>query len=90
LTLGGLLKHLAWAEDSIFTTKLSGDPLGAPWDSSDWNGNEDWEFTSAADDTPEELYGTLSSEPSKQRGPFRDHVRATPSTKRVQSRGRRR
>jgi hypothetical protein len=56
LTLGGLLKHLAWAEDVMFTTKLSGDPLGAPWDSRDWDGNEDWEFTSATDNTPEELY----------------------------------
>ena len=32
LTLGGLLKHLACVEDYIFTTKLRGEPLGAPWD----------------------------------------------------------
>jgi hypothetical protein len=56
LTLGGLLKHLAWAEDLMFTTKFSGDPLGAPWDKSNWDGNPDWEFTSAADNTPQELY----------------------------------
>jgi hypothetical protein len=56
LTLGGLLKHLAWVEDLMFTTKLTGDPLGPPWDPSHWQGNEDWEFTSAAHDTPEQLY----------------------------------
>lgn len=56
LTLGGLLKHLAVAEDYTFTTKLSGEPLGAPWDATDWDGDDDWEFTSAADDTPEQLY----------------------------------
>jgi len=56
LTLGGLLKHLAAMEDYIFTTKLSGEQIGAPWDATDWDGNNDWDFTSAANDTPEELY----------------------------------
>src|SRR5215210_3631206 len=56
LTLGGLLKHLALQEDYAFSTKLSGEPLGAPWDASDWEGDDDWEFTSAANDTPDQLY----------------------------------
>ena len=56
LTLGGLLKHLAADEDYMFTTKLRGEPLGAPWDDNGWDDNDDWEFTSAADDTPEQLY----------------------------------
>ena len=56
LTLGGLLKHLAATEDYCFTTKLNGQPLGAPWDATGWDGSNDWEFTSAADDTPQELY----------------------------------
>lgn len=56
LTLGGLLKHLAVVEDHTFSTKLSGKPLGPPWDTADWDGNGDWPFTSAADDTPELLY----------------------------------
>jgi Protein of unknown function (DUF664) len=56
LTLGGLLKHLAACEDYKFTTKLRGDPIGAPWDATGWDGSNDWEFESAADDTPEQLY----------------------------------
>jgi hypothetical protein len=56
LTLGGLLKHLAAQEDYAFSTKLSGKPLGAPWDDNGWDGDNDWEFSSAADNTPEELY----------------------------------
>jgi hypothetical protein len=56
LTLGGLLKHLALIEDYAFTTKLSGKPIGPPWDAADWKGDDDWEFTSAAGDTPEQLY----------------------------------
>ena len=55
LTLGGLLKHLAINEDFMITRKLSGGPVGEPWESL-WDGTDDWEFTSAATDTPEQLY----------------------------------
>lgn len=56
LTIGGLLKHLAGVESVHFTTRLSGESPGAPWATVDWDANPDWEFTSAADDTPEQLY----------------------------------
>lgn len=58
LTLGGLLKHLAAAEDFMFTRKLSGEPIGAPWEDMGWDGDGDWEFTFTltAEDTPERLY----------------------------------
>ena len=55
LTLGGLLKHMAINEDFITTQKLSGAPVGEPWESL-WDGTDDWEFTSAANDTPGRLY----------------------------------
>jgi len=61
LTLGGLLKHLARAEEQMFSTKLSGTPLGAPWDTADWDTDPDWDFTSAAHDTPEQLYAIWDS-----------------------------
>jgi len=35
---------------------LTGEPLGPPWDAADWDGDNDWEVASAADDTPEQLY----------------------------------
>jgi hypothetical protein len=56
LTLGGLLKHLAFVEVYTFTSKLRGEPPGAPWDPTAWDDDKDWEFTSAAGDTPEQLY----------------------------------
>ncbi|UNX54507.1 DinB family protein [Georgenia sp. TF02-10] len=56
LTLGGLLKHLACGEDVMFTVKLSGEAPGEPWQSADWDTHPDWDFTSAAEDTPEQLY----------------------------------
>lgn len=55
LTLGALLKHLAVVEDFAMTVKLAGTTIGEPWESI-WAGGRDWDFTSAADDTPEELY----------------------------------
>ncbi|NUO56238.1 MAG: DUF664 domain-containing protein [Hamadaea sp.] len=56
LTLGGLLKHLAAQEDYTFTVKLSGEPISGPWTALGWDGSNDWEFSSAADDEPEVLY----------------------------------
>jgi len=56
LTLGALLKHLARAEDFMFTVKLSGEAEGEPWQSADWGADPDWDFTSAAADSPDELY----------------------------------
>ncbi len=56
LTLGGLLKHLAVAEDYASTVKLSGAPLGEPWATVGWDDDHDWELTSAAHDRPDQLY----------------------------------
>jgi hypothetical protein len=56
LTLGGLLKHLAFVEDYTFTVKLRGESPGRPWDEAPWDDDEDWDFRSAGDQPPEELY----------------------------------
>ncbi len=61
LTLGALLKHLAHAEEQMFSTKVSGAPLGAPWDTADWDSDPDWDFNSATNDTPERLYALWDS-----------------------------
>ena len=56
LTLGGLLKHLALVEDYRFTHLLAGEPIGSPWNAMDRDESDDWEFTSAVEDRPEELH----------------------------------
>ena len=56
MTLGGLLKHLALVEDDIHRPSCSGGPPGRPGTRSDCDGDPDWEWRSAADDSPEELY----------------------------------
>lgn len=58
LSLGGLLKHLARAEDEMFTWKLWGEAPSEPWRSAPWDTEPDWDFISAIDDTPEQLYST--------------------------------
>lgn len=56
VTLGGLLKHLALVEDHTFSTKLFGRDPGPPWNAVDWDADPDWEWRTAATDTPEELF----------------------------------
>ncbi|WP_377266951.1 DinB family protein [Peterkaempfera sp. SMS 1(5)a] len=55
VTLGGLLKHLALVEDDMVSQKLLGRPAAEPWSGVDWDSDPDWEWRTAADDTPEEL-----------------------------------
>lgn len=57
ITLGGLLKHLALIEDDTFTKTIGGEDLGPPWNTVDWDVDPSWEWHSAADDSPDELYG---------------------------------
>jgi hypothetical protein len=55
MTLGGLLKHLALVEDDQFSVKLYGRDRHAPFDTVDWDADRDWEWHSAAQDSPEQL-----------------------------------
>jgi uncharacterized damage-inducible protein DinB len=55
MTLGGMLKHLAYVEDSWFSRSLFGNDRIPPWDVIDWKADPDWEWHSAADDPPDEL-----------------------------------
>jgi uncharacterized damage-inducible protein DinB len=56
MTLGGLLKHLALVEDEYFTVRLLGRDRPPPWDTVDWDADPDWEWHSAASDSPEQIY----------------------------------
>jgi uncharacterized damage-inducible protein DinB len=55
LTLGGLLKHMAAVEEGWFSRCLNDDPEVPPWDSVDWESDPDWDFHSAALDSPDQL-----------------------------------
>jgi uncharacterized damage-inducible protein DinB len=55
MTLGGMLKHLAYVEDLWCSRRLHGRPPAPPWDTVDWDADGDWDWHSAAEDTPEQL-----------------------------------
>ena len=54
ITLGGLLKHMAFMEDTNFSWPGRGRTV-APWNSGDWAADPDWVWHSAAEDSPEQL-----------------------------------
>ena len=56
MTIGGLLKHMALVEE-LYTIDFSGAPPGPPLDVPEAATDPDWVWRSAADDTPEYLYG---------------------------------
>jgi hypothetical protein len=56
LTMGGMLKHLARFEDDMSTEWLLGQAQRAPWNAVDWTTDGDWDWRTAAEDAPEQLY----------------------------------
>jgi len=55
ITLGGMLKHLAFVEEDWCSHWLHGRDRQPPWDTVDWKADPDWEWRSAAGDSPEQL-----------------------------------
>jgi uncharacterized damage-inducible protein DinB len=67
LTLGGLLKHMALVEDSWFGRSLHGHERQPPWDAVDWHADRDWEFRSATEDSPEQLFALWEGQVERSR-----------------------
>jgi len=56
MTLAGMIKHLAFVEDWT-ALRLTAQRFGEPWISVDWDADPEFPWRSAADDSPDELYG---------------------------------
>ncbi|MBC3762001.1 DinB family protein [Quadrisphaera oryzae] len=61
MTLGGMLKHLAYVEDQWVGHVLLGSPPAPPWDEAPWDDDPDWDWHSAATDDPAALRGLWRS-----------------------------
>jgi uncharacterized damage-inducible protein DinB len=55
MTLGGMLKHLAFVEDYWFFHIFANQDDPPPWDAVDWDADRDWDWHSAAGDSPQQL-----------------------------------
>ncbi|MEV6010155.1 DinB family protein [Streptomyces sp. NPDC051976] len=55
MTLGGMMKHLALVEDWWFSQWLEGQDPAPQWAGVDWEVDPDWEWRTAAEDTPDQL-----------------------------------
>ncbi|MBG6098116.1 DinB family protein [Nocardioides luteus] len=55
MTLAGLLKHMAYVEDVWFGVRLAGNVPVPPFDTAPWDDDQDWDFTSASEDDPDQL-----------------------------------
>ena len=71
MTLGGMVKHLAFVEDWWFGFNLTG-AQAEPWASVDWEADEDWDWHSASDDTAEELWRLYETEVARAGETVRD------------------
>jgi uncharacterized protein DUF664 len=56
MTLGGMLKHLSYVEDHWFSHRMQGNERQALWNDVDWDTDPDWDWNSAAEDSPEDLH----------------------------------
>jgi hypothetical protein len=56
MTLGGMMKHLAIVDQSWFEDDFLGRGFMPPFDTVDWDEDPDWEWHTAKDDTPEQLF----------------------------------
>ena len=55
MTLGGMMKHLALNEVGWFGHTLAGEAYPPTFTDIDWDADPDWEWRTAADDSPDEL-----------------------------------
>ena len=72
MTLGGMLKHMGVVEDYWFSRRLHGRDPAPPWNTVDWKADPDWEWHSAANDTPEELFALWEADVSRSRAAVKE------------------
>lgn len=77
MTLGGLVKHLAFVEFWWFEAVALGEPTSEPWVSVDWDADPDWDWHSAAHDSGADLRALWSAQVERSRQIVVDLLSAT-------------
>jgi uncharacterized damage-inducible protein DinB len=72
LTIGGLVKHMAFVEHGWFRECWLGEGLIEPWSAVDWEATPDWDHESAADDSPADLADLLLASIERSRAAIAD------------------
>lgn len=73
MTLGGMLKHLAYVEDWWFRQVFLGLDPSPPWDTAPWEDDHDWDWHSAAGDEPEALHARYRDACGRSRAVLDEH-----------------
>lgn len=76
MTLGGMLKHLAFVEDFWVGMTVARQQPSPPFDTAPWDDDPDWEWSSAPWDTPAELTGLWRGAVERSRVLFDDALAA--------------
>ena len=79
LTLVGIVKHLAWVEDYWFQNVFLGAGLPEPWASAPFDDDHDWEFHSAFDDDPADIWALYEAACERSRAVLAQTTLAEPS-----------
>lgn len=67
LTIGGLVYHMAWVEDTWFTDRFMNSAMPEPWASARWDDDRDWEFTAAKTRTGQQILTQLAESVGRSR-----------------------
>ncbi len=70
MTLAGLLKHLAYVEDTWFDFRFLGHETNAPWADAPLDDDPDWDFHSAVHDSAADLVALYEAACSRSRATF--------------------
>jgi hypothetical protein len=73
-SIAGVVKHLALVEDGWFTERMAGRPIPEPWADVDWDGDPDWDFHSARDDTMDDLVALYQGACARSRAVTAEHA----------------
>jgi uncharacterized damage-inducible protein DinB len=78
ITLGGLLKHLAYVEDYWFTEVVAERPVPEPWVGAPLEDDPDWDWHSAAADSGAALLAQWSASVERSRAAVAEALRNAP------------